>query len=129
MGRKIRPGRFLSAGFAATLVLAVLAAPALGESVKAADRGEQARSQQGRVLTDSDVNEGQSIPSANRHQALSDETRKRIPAHSPEWTDHNDHDPGVTILESTAKDVRAKRNDDDQLRGKIQQAPTPVAPR
>jgi predicted phage baseplate assembly protein len=28
--------------------------------------------------------------------------RRRIPVHAPEWTDHNAHDPGITILETLA---------------------------
>ena len=30
---------------------------------------------------------------------LVDEARARIPFHAPEWTDHNVHDPGITLLE------------------------------
>jgi predicted phage baseplate assembly protein len=32
-------------------------------------------------------------------QDLRDELVRRIPAHTPEWTDHNTADPGITLLE------------------------------
>lgn len=32
-------------------------------------------------------------------EELVTDARKRIPVHAEEWTDHNHHDPGVTILE------------------------------
>ncbi|WP_136601492.1 putative baseplate assembly protein [Salinigranum halophilum] len=35
-------------------------------------------------------------------EALVEDARKRIPVHSDEWTDHNVHDPGITILELLA---------------------------
>jgi hypothetical protein len=31
--------------------------------------------------------------------ALVEESMKLIPRHAPEWTDHNRHDPGITLLE------------------------------
>lgn len=31
-----------------------------------------------------------------------EEARKRIPVYSDEWTDHNAHDPGITVLETLA---------------------------
>src|SRR4026209_2181847 len=30
---------------------------------------------------------------------LFQELRRRIPAYAPEWTDHNDSDPGITMLQ------------------------------
>ena len=33
---------------------------------------------------------------------LSDELRQRIPVYTPEWTDHNASDPGITLLELLA---------------------------
>jgi hypothetical protein len=33
------------------------------------------------------------------YQALVDELIARIPAHTPEWTNHNDSDPGITLLQ------------------------------
>jgi hypothetical protein len=33
------------------------------------------------------------------YQELFDETLKRIPAHSPEWTNFNESDPGVTLVQ------------------------------
>jgi hypothetical protein len=30
---------------------------------------------------------------------LVEEARKRIPVYAPDWTDHNLHDPGITLLE------------------------------
>ncbi|HMO59586.1 MAG TPA: putative baseplate assembly protein, partial [Roseiflexaceae bacterium] len=36
----------------------------------------------------------------DRHfQDLVDEAKRRIPHYCPEWTDHNVHDPGVTLIE------------------------------
>lgn len=32
-------------------------------------------------------------------QQLYQELRRRIPAYTPEWTDHNDSDPGITMLQ------------------------------
>src|SRR5215471_14428599 len=32
-------------------------------------------------------------------QQLYQELRRRIPAYTPEWTDHNDSDPGITLLQ------------------------------
>jgi predicted phage baseplate assembly protein len=37
-----------------------------------------------------------------RFQALVSEARTRIVQHSPEWTDHNVSDPGITLIESFA---------------------------
>lgn len=36
------------------------------------------------------------------YEQLLENAMKRIPVHSDEWTDHNAHDPGVTILELLA---------------------------
>lgn len=36
------------------------------------------------------------------YAALLDDAKKRIPVHAEEWTDHNVHDPGITILELLA---------------------------
>lgn len=33
-------------------------------------------------------------------EELLEDTLKRLPVHSDEWTDHNAHDPGITILET-----------------------------
>src|SRR5438045_8120731 len=33
------------------------------------------------------------------YQQLRDELVRRIPAYTPEWTDHNASDPGITLLE------------------------------
>jgi predicted phage baseplate assembly protein len=33
---------------------------------------------------------------------LYNEARRRIPAYTPEWTDHNDSDPGITLLQLAA---------------------------
>jgi predicted phage baseplate assembly protein len=33
---------------------------------------------------------------------LFNEARRRIPAYTPEWTDHNDSDPGITLLQLAA---------------------------
>jgi hypothetical protein len=35
-------------------------------------------------------------------EALLEEARGRIPCYAPEWTDHNLHDPGITLLELLA---------------------------
>lgn len=35
-------------------------------------------------------------------EQLLEDARKRIPVHSDAWTDHNAHDPGITILETLA---------------------------
>src|SRR5262249_62415658 len=35
-------------------------------------------------------------------EQLYQELRRRIPAYTPEWTDHNDSDPGVTLLQLAA---------------------------
>ena len=32
-------------------------------------------------------------------EQLATELRRRIPAYTPEWTDHNDSDPGITLLQ------------------------------
>ena len=34
-----------------------------------------------------------------RYEELREELVRRIPAHTPEWTDHNPGDPGITLLE------------------------------
>ncbi len=34
-----------------------------------------------------------------RYQEIRDELIRRIPVHSPQWTDHNISDPGVVLLE------------------------------
>lgn len=36
------------------------------------------------------------------YEELLEDARKRIPVHAPQWTDHNAHDPGITILELLA---------------------------
>jgi plastocyanin len=36
------------------------------------------------------------------YEELLEDARKLIPVHSEEWTDHNAHDPGITILETLA---------------------------
>ena len=36
---------------------------------------------------------------ARRFDSLLNEARARIPAHTPEWTDHNANDPGISLLE------------------------------
>lgn len=36
------------------------------------------------------------------YEELLTDARKRIPVHAPAWTDHNAHDPGITILELLA---------------------------
>src|SRR5256714_5633051 len=33
------------------------------------------------------------------YQQLRDELVRRIPAYTPEWTDHNASDPGITLIE------------------------------
>src|SRR5881394_1528880 len=33
------------------------------------------------------------------YQQLRDELVRRIPVYTPEWTDHNPSDPGITLLE------------------------------
>src|ERR671930_579884 len=33
------------------------------------------------------------------YQQLRDELVRRIPVYSPEWTDHNASDPGITLIE------------------------------
>ncbi|MGC2407113.1 MAG: hypothetical protein WA431_11960 [Candidatus Cybelea sp.] len=33
---------------------------------------------------------------------LFNEARRRIPAYTPEWTDFNDSDPGITLLQLAA---------------------------
>lgn len=35
-------------------------------------------------------------------EELLEDVRKRIPVHTEDWTDHNLHDPGITILETLA---------------------------
>jgi predicted phage baseplate assembly protein len=44
-----------------------------------------------------------SIPLPNlddrRWRDLAEEGRKLIPVYAPEWTDHNVHDPGITLIE------------------------------
>ncbi len=41
------------------------------------------------------------IPNLDDRQfdGLVEEARKRIPMHAPQWTDHNLHDPGMTLIE------------------------------
>src|SRR5262245_52843214 len=34
-----------------------------------------------------------------RFEDLVTELRRRIPAYTPEWTDHNDSDPGITLIQ------------------------------
>src|SRR5881275_2728460 len=34
-----------------------------------------------------------------RYQDLVDETLARVPVHNPEWTNFNESDPGVTLIE------------------------------
>ncbi|HMQ35597.1 MAG TPA: putative baseplate assembly protein, partial [Chloroflexaceae bacterium] len=34
-----------------------------------------------------------------RFQELVDDARRAIPRYCPEWTDHNVHDPGITLIE------------------------------
>lgn len=36
------------------------------------------------------------------YAAIVEEARKRIPVYSERWTDHNAHDPGITVLETLA---------------------------
>jgi hypothetical protein len=31
----------------------------------------------------------------------------QVPGHSPDWTDHNPHDPGITVLELLAYSILA----------------------
>ncbi len=47
---------------------------------------------------------GLDIPSLDDRtfEELLEDARKRIPVHSEQWTDHNAHDPGITILETLA---------------------------
>lgn len=40
---------------------------------------------------------------------LQDETRRRVPRHTPEWSDHNDSDPGIMILETARRNPRSIR--------------------
>lgn len=37
-----------------------------------------------------------------RFEEILEDVRKRIPVHDDDWTDHNAHDPGITILELLA---------------------------
>ena len=37
-----------------------------------------------------------------RFEDLFNEARRRIPTYTPEWTDHNDSDPGITLLQLVA---------------------------
>ncbi|MFA9516350.1 putative baseplate assembly protein [Halopenitus sp. H-Gu1] len=37
-----------------------------------------------------------------RFEEIMEDARKRLPVHSEAWTDHNAHDPGITILELLA---------------------------
>lgn len=51
-------------------------------------------------------------------EAFLEDARKRIPVHDETWTDHNDHDPGITFLELFAwiaetDDYRLDRLTDD----------------
>ncbi len=50
------------------------------------------------------------VPGNKDHGALEAETTARIPAHTPEWTDHNDSDPGVTLLETAPAAVDSPRD-------------------
>ncbi len=34
-----------------------------------------------------------------RYQQVADQLRRQIPLYAPEWTDHNDSDPGITMLQ------------------------------
>lgn len=38
-------------------------------------------------------------PTTARFDELLEEARSRIPAHAPDWTDHNPSDPGMTLVE------------------------------
>lgn len=42
-----------------------------------------------------------------RFQDLVDEAKRSIPRYCPEWTDHNVHDPGVTLIELFAQMVES----------------------
>lgn len=42
-----------------------------------------------------------------KYRQLRDETTARVPAHTPEWTNPNDSDPGMTILEIARHDLNA----------------------
>lgn len=41
-----------------------------------------------------------------RYDQLLEETSRRVPAHTPEWTDHNEGDSGTTGLDSEAGQLR-----------------------
>ncbi|MFP3943111.1 MAG: hypothetical protein ACLFWF_04425 [Alphaproteobacteria bacterium] len=43
------------------------------------------------------------------YDRLQKEQRRRIPRHTPEWTDHNDSDPGVAILEAARRNPNSVR--------------------
>ena len=34
-----------------------------------------------------------------RYERVEEELRLRIPVHTDEWTDHNDSDPGITLIQ------------------------------
>jgi predicted phage baseplate assembly protein len=34
-----------------------------------------------------------------RYDRILEELTRRIPVHTPEWTDHNDSDPGITLIQ------------------------------
>lgn len=83
---------------------------------------------------------GLEIPSLDdrTYEELREAAVKRIPVHAPEWTDHNAHDPGITILELLAWLVerdgyRLDRITDDHRRrylalvGVTPQPPTPAS--
>ena len=83
---------------------------------------------------------GLDIPSLDdrTYEELREAAVKRIPAHAPEWTDHNAHDPGITILELLAWVVerdgyRLDRITDDHWRrylalvGVTPRPPTPAS--
>lgn len=59
------------------------------------------RRQKGRVETDQDWNENTS-QRRGRFRIIVPALRPVVPAASPEWTDHNDSDAGITLLELSA---------------------------
>lgn len=50
-----------------------------------------------------------------RYEELLEDLRKRIPIESAEWTDHNAHDPGITILETLTWLAESYRFQLDQI--------------
>jgi hypothetical protein len=44
-----------------------------------------------------------------KYRDLPAEKRRRVPHHTPEWTDHNQSDPGTTILEAGRRDLSLVR--------------------